>query len=65
MSPFEALYGQKVKYASELTSPIKRVVVGMKLLREMEEKMVKIKYFVEFRGCSGHAEKLCREIQNA
>jgi hypothetical protein len=32
-------------------NPIDRVVVGPELLREMEEKMVKIK--AEFKGCTG------------
>jgi hypothetical protein len=44
MSPFEALYGRKRNTPVSWDNPIDRAVVGPELLREMEEKIVKIKY---------------------
>jgi hypothetical protein len=41
MSPFEALYGRKCNMRWD--NPSDREVVGPELLREMEEKMMKIK----------------------
>jgi hypothetical protein len=43
MIPFEALYGRKCNTPVRWDNPIDRVVVGPELLREMEEKMLKIK----------------------
>jgi hypothetical protein len=43
MSPFEALYGRKCITLVSWDNPIDRAVVGPELLREMEEKMSKIK----------------------
>jgi hypothetical protein len=43
MSPFEALYGRKCNTPVSWDNPTNRVVVGPYLLREMEEKMIKIK----------------------
>jgi hypothetical protein len=43
MSPFEALYGRKCNTPVSWDNPADRAVVGPDLLREMEEKMVKIK----------------------
>ena len=43
MSPFEALYGRKCNTQVRWDNPTDRVVVGPDLLREMEEKMLKIK----------------------
>ena len=43
MSPFEALYGRKCNTLVSWDNPIDRAVVGPVLLREMEEKMIKIK----------------------
>ena len=43
MSPFEALYGRMCNTMVSLDNPTNRVVVGSELLREMEEKMLKIK----------------------
>jgi hypothetical protein len=43
MSPFEALYGRKCNTSVRWDNPVDRVVVGPNFLREMEEKMIKIK----------------------
>jgi hypothetical protein len=43
MSPFEALYGRKCNTPVSWDNPTDRAVVGPELLREMEEKMVRIK----------------------
>jgi hypothetical protein len=43
MSPFEALYGRKCNMPVSWTTQHTRAVVGPKLLKEMEEQMVKIK----------------------
>jgi hypothetical protein len=43
MSPFEALYGKKCNTLVSWDNPMDRVVLGPKVLKEMEEKMVKIK----------------------
>jgi hypothetical protein len=42
MIPFEALYGRKCNMIVSLDNPTDIVVVRLELLREMEEKMVKI-----------------------
>jgi hypothetical protein len=42
MSPFEALYGRKCNTPVSWDNPTDRAVVGLDLLWEMEEKMVKI-----------------------
>jgi hypothetical protein len=43
MSPFEALYGRKCNKPMSWDNPADRAMVGSELLREMEEKMMKIK----------------------
>jgi hypothetical protein len=43
MSPFEALYGRKCNTLVSWDNPTDRSVVGPELLKEMEEKMLKIK----------------------
>jgi hypothetical protein len=43
MSPFEALYGRRCNTPVSWDNPTDRAVVGPDLLREMEEKMLKIK----------------------
>ena len=44
MSPFESLYGIKCNTPiSWVDNPVDRVVIGSELLKEMEEKMVKIR----------------------
>jgi hypothetical protein len=43
MSPFEALYGRKCNTPVSWDNPVDRAVVGPELLKEMEEKMLKIK----------------------
>jgi hypothetical protein len=43
MSPFEALYGRKYNTPVSWDNPADREVVGPKLIKEMEEKMSKIK----------------------
>jgi hypothetical protein len=43
MSPFEALYGKKCNTPVSWDNPADRAVVGLDLLREMEDQMLKIK----------------------
>jgi hypothetical protein len=43
MSPFEALYGRKCNTPIRWDNPADREVIGQELLREMEEKMLRIK----------------------
>jgi hypothetical protein len=43
MIPFEALYGRKCNTPVSWNNIVDRAVVGLELLREMEEKMLKIK----------------------
>jgi hypothetical protein len=43
MSPFEALYGRKCNTPVSWDNPTNRAVVGLDLLKEMEEQMIKIK----------------------
>jgi hypothetical protein len=43
MSLFEASYGRKCNTPVSWDNPTNRVVIGPKLLREMEGKMVKIR----------------------
>jgi hypothetical protein len=43
MSPFEALYGRKCNIAVSWDNLADRAVVGPELLKEMEDKMIKIK----------------------
>jgi hypothetical protein len=43
MTLFEALYGRKCNTSTSWDNPIDIVVIRKKILREMEEKMVKIK----------------------
>jgi transposase InsO family protein len=43
MSPFEALYGRKCNNLVRWDNPANRVVVGPKLLKEMEDQMIRIK----------------------
>jgi hypothetical protein len=44
MSPFEVLYGRKCNTPIRWDNPTDRAFIGPKLLREMEEKMLKIKH---------------------
>ena len=43
MSPFEELYGRRCNTPVGWDNPTHRLMVGIDLLREMEEKVVKIK----------------------
>ena len=43
MSPFEALYGKKCNTPVSWDNLEDRVVVGLELLKDMEDQMVKIK----------------------
>jgi hypothetical protein len=43
MRPFEALYGRKCNTPVSWDNPADRAIVGLELLKEMEEKMLKIK----------------------
>ena len=47
MSPFNAMYGRKCNTPISWDNPIDRVIVGPKLLKEMENQMVKIKYNIK------------------
>jgi hypothetical protein len=44
MNPFEALYGRKYNTLVSWDNPADKVVVGLELLKEMEEQMAKIKH---------------------
>jgi hypothetical protein len=44
MIPFETLYGRKCKIPVSLDNPTNKDVTGSDLLKEMEEKMTKIKH---------------------
>ena len=43
MSPFEALYGRKCNTPVSWNNPADRVVLGPELLKDMEDRVVKIK----------------------
>jgi hypothetical protein len=43
MIPFESLYGMKCNMPVSWEDPTNIVVIGKELLKEMEEKMVKIR----------------------
>ena len=43
MSPYEALYGRRCRTPLTWDNPVKKVVVGPKLLKEMEKEVVKIR----------------------
>jgi hypothetical protein len=43
MSPFEAFYGRKCNTLVSWDNPADRVVLGLDLLKDMEDQMVKIK----------------------
>ena len=43
MSPFKAMYGRKCNTPISLDNPTDRVIIGPKLLKDMEDQMVKIK----------------------
>ena len=43
MSPFEALYGRRCNTPVSWDNPVNKVIIGSKLLREMEEQVVKIR----------------------
>jgi hypothetical protein len=43
MSPFEALYGRKCNTSISWDNPADRVVLGPRLLKDMEDQVVKIK----------------------
>ena len=42
MSPYEALYGRRCRTLVTWDNPVNRVVIGLKLLEEMEKEVVKI-----------------------
>ena len=42
MSPYEALYGRRCRTPVTWDNPVNRVVLGPKLLKEMEQEVVKI-----------------------
>ena len=43
MSPLEALYGRKCNTPVSWDNPADRTIVGPKMLKEMEDQMIKIK----------------------
>lgn len=43
MSPFEAQYSKKCRTLTTWDGAVKRVIVGQDMLKEMEQKMVKIR----------------------
>jgi len=44
MIPFEALYGRKYNTSVRLDNLVDKVIIGLELLTEMEEKMIKMKH---------------------
>ena len=47
MSPFEAMYGRKCNTPISWDNPTDKVIVGTKLLKDMEDEMVKIKHNIK------------------
>jgi hypothetical protein len=43
MSPFETLYGRKCNTPVSWDNPVDKTIVGLDFLKEMEEKMTRIK----------------------
>ena len=43
MNPYEALYGRRCRTPVTWDNPVNRVVLGPKLLKEMEQEVVKIR----------------------
>ena len=43
MSPYEALYGRRCSTPMTWDNPVNRIVLGLELLKEMEQEVVKIK----------------------
>src|SRR5713101_1632890 len=43
MSPYEALYGKRCRTLVTGDNPVNRVVLGLELLKEMEQEVVKIR----------------------
>jgi len=43
MSPFEALYGRKCNTPMSWDNPIDKEIIGLDLLKEIKDKMTKIK----------------------
>jgi hypothetical protein len=43
MSPFEGLYGRKCNTLVSWDNPTNKVVIGLELLKDMEDQMVRIK----------------------
>ena len=43
MSPFEAFYGRRCRTPVSWDNPVDRVIVGPKMLKDMEEQVVKIR----------------------
>ena len=43
MSPYEALYGRRCRTPVTWDNPVNRVVLGLELLKEMEQEVVKIR----------------------
>jgi hypothetical protein len=44
MSPFEVLYGKKCIFPIRWDIPLERLTLGLELLKEMEQAMVKIRH---------------------
>jgi transposase InsO family protein len=44
MIPFEALYGRKCDTPGSWDNPIDRVVLGLELIKDMEDQVIKIKH---------------------
>ena len=43
MSPFEALYGRKCNTPVIWDNIVDRVIIGLEMIKDMEEQMIKIK----------------------
>ena len=43
MSPYEALYGRRCRTPVTWDNPVNRVMLGLELLKEMEQEVLKIR----------------------
>ena len=58
MSPSEALYERRCGTPVTWDNPVNRIVLGLELLKEMEQEVVKIRQTPE--RITGQTKKLCR-----
>jgi len=58
MSPFEALYGRRCRTPMRWNNPINKIVCCPKMLKEMEQEVVKIGQIID--GNPRQEENICR-----